>query len=95
MTISSLTVVVFVDDCHIGPIEELHDVLVSGVEQTLCGIEIDAELLRLRVQVQPGLEMWDVEGVADTVNVLAQNRVRGPEDRLDAVLDLLARCNNK
>lgn len=91
----SLTVVVFIDDCHVGPIKELHDVLISDVEQTLCGIEINAEFLRLRVQVQPGFEMWDVESVADTVNVLAQNRVRGPEDRLDAVLDLLTRCNSE
>lgn len=87
--------VVFVDDHHLGPIEELHDVLISGVEQTLCGIEINAELLRFCLQVQPGLEMWNIEGVADTVNVLAQNRVRGPENRLDTVLDLLARCNKE
>jgi len=87
--------IVFVDDHHLGPIEELHNVLISGVEQTLCGIKINAELFRFRLQVQPGLEMWNIEGVADAVNVLAQDRVRGPEDRLNAVLDLLARCNKK
>lgn len=87
----SLTVIVLVDDRHFGPIEELHDVLISDVEQTLCGIEINAKLFRLRVQVQPGFEMWDVEGIADAVNVLAQDRIRGSENRLDTVLDLLAR----
>lgn len=89
--VSTLTVIVLVDDRHLGPIEELHDVLISGVEQTLCGIEINAKLFRLRVQVRPGLEMRDVEGVADAVYVLPQNRIRGPENRLDAVFDLLAR----
>ena len=87
--------VVFVDDHHLGPIKELHDVLISGVEQTLCGIKINAELFRFRLQVQPGLEMWNVESVADTVNMLTQDRIRRSEDRLDAVLDLLARCNKK
>lgn len=93
--LSSLTMVVFVDDHHLRPIEELHDVLVSGVEQTLCGIKINAELFRFRLQVQPGLEMRNVEGVANTVNVLSQNRVRGSENRLNAMLDLLACCNKK
>lgn len=87
--------VVLIDDHHLGPIEELHDVLISGVEQTLCGIEINAEFFRFRLQVQPGFEMWNIEGVANTVNVLSQDRIRGPENRLDAVLDLLARCNKK
>lgn len=88
----SLTVIVLVDDRDLGPIEELHDVLISGVEQTLCGIEIDAELLRFRVQIRSGLEMRDVEGVADAVDMLAQNRIRRPEHRLNAIPDLLARC---
>lgn len=87
--------IVFINNHHLRPVEELHDILISGVEQTLCGIEINAELFRFRLQVQPGLEMWDIEGVADTVYVLAQDRIRRPKDCLDAVLDLLARCNKK
>lgn len=88
-----LTVVVLVDNGDLGPVEKLHDVLISGVEQTLCGIEVDAKLFRLRVQVQPGFQMWNVQCVADAVNVLAQDRIRWAEYCLHPVLDLLTRCN--
>lgn len=90
-----LTIIVLVDNGDLGPVEKLHDILISGVEQTLCGIEVDAELFRLRVQVQPGFQMWNIQCVADAVDVLPQNGIRWPEYRLHAVFDLLTRCNQR
>lgn len=88
-----LTIIVLVDNGDLGPVEKLHDILISGVEQTLCGIEVDTELFRLRVQVQPGFQMWNIQCVADAMNVLAQNGIRWPKYRLHAIFDLLTRCN--
>lgn len=89
------TIVVLVDNGDLGPVEKLHDVLISGVEQTLCGIEVDTELFCLRVQVQPGFQMWNVQCVADAMNVLAQDGIRWAEYCLHPVLDLLTRCNKR
>ena len=54
-------------------------------------MEVEGELVETGVlDVVPGLEMRDVEGVADAGDVRAEERVRRPEERQNAVLYLAA-----
>lgn len=90
-----VTVVLFVDDGDSGPVEVGHDVLQSFVEQRLAGVQVDGELAHLRLQIHPRLQVGDVEGVADGVDVGAEQRVTGTEHCLHAELHLLARCQQR
>ena len=54
-------------------------------------MEVERELVEPCVlDVVPGLEVGYVEGVADAGDVRAEERVRRPEERQDAVLYLAA-----
>lgn len=52
--------------------------------------QVDAELLLLGFEVKPTLEVRDVQGIRDGLDVGAQYWVKRPEHRLDAEADLLA-----
>jgi len=62
------------------------------VHLLLTGVQVDGELLEAGLEVDPGLEVRDVERLADGLDVGAEHRIRRPENRLDALLHLLARC---
>ena len=54
-------------------------------------MEVERELVEAGVlNVVPGLEVRDVEGVADAGDVRAEERVRRAEEGQDPVLDLTA-----
>ena len=76
---NALTVIVLVNNGDSGPIEVGHYVLISGVQQTLCRIQVYADFLSLGVQIQPGLQVRYVQGIAYTVNVLTQDWIRRAE----------------
>ena len=64
---------------------------VSLVHEVLRGVEVERELVEAGVlDVVPGLEVRDVEGVADAGDVRAEERVRRAEEGQDPVLDLTA-----
>lgn len=88
-----LTVILLIDDRDFGPVEEGHDVFEGVVHVFLRGVEVDGELLEGRLEVDPGLDMGDVQSLADRLDVRAQQRVARPEQRLDSELHLLASCN--
>jgi hypothetical protein len=86
---------VFVDDGDFGPVEKAHQVLVCGVENLLRRMQIDGQLVagaRPRLQVQPGLQVRNVQCVADGLDVRTQDRVRWPENGLNSKVNLLASC---
>lgn len=84
---------VFVHDGHLGPVEEAHQVLVGGVERVLRRVQVDGQLVAAgaRLQVEPRLQVRDVQRVADRLHVRTEERVRRPEDRLHPEVDLAAR----
>ena len=54
-------------------------------------MEVERELVEAGVlDVVPGLEVRDIEGVADAGDVRAEERVRRAEEGQDTVLDLTA-----
>ena len=64
---------------------------VSLIHEVLRGVEVERELVEAGVlDVVPGLEVRDIEGVADAGDVRAEERVRRAEEGQDTVLDLTA-----
>lgn len=64
-----LTIVLLVNDGNFGPVQEGHDILESRVQQWLCRVQVDGELLVVWIQVKPSLQVWDVKSVAYRVYV--------------------------
>lgn len=82
-----LTKVLLVDDGHFRPVEEGHQVLVGTVNVLLGRVQIDRELLE-RLVLDPGLNVRNVECLANRLDVAAEQRIPGPEYRLDTEFQL-------
>ena len=64
---------------------------VGLIHEVLRGVEVERELVETCVlDVVPGLEVRDVEGVADAGDVRPEEGVRRAEQRQDPVLHLTA-----
>lgn len=77
-----LTVIFFVDYGDPGPVKKGHKIPESSIQMILRGIQVYTELLEGRLEVDPRLDVRHVQGLADALNVGAEERVRGAEDPL-------------
>lgn len=77
-----LTVIFFVNDGNLGPVEKGHEILEGSVEVILGWVEVYAELLEGLLVVDPGLDVGNVERLADALYVGPQERVRWTKNRL-------------
>lgn len=78
-TARGLTVILLVDYCNPRPIQERHEILECPIQMILGRIEIDAELFEGWLEVDPGLEMRDVQSLAYALYVRPQKRIRRTE----------------
>lgn len=89
-----LTDIILVDDGNLGPVE-VDDQLAQGpTDDRRTRIEVDAELLQVRLQVQAGLDVRNVQCITQRLNVLAEERILRAEDGADAAGQLVTSCRD-
>lgn len=66
-----------VNDGHPGPVKVGHDVLQGEVEERLWWVKVDGELAVFGVQVDPRLQVRNVQGVTYGVDVGSEYGVAG------------------
>ena len=90
-SITAVTLILFIDDGHLGPVEEEHDVYESLVDHVDGRVDVDGEGFVLVVHVDTSFQVRDFQRVADGLNVRPQMRIRRTENRLRSVLHLKTR----
>lgn len=81
----------FVDDRHFGPVQERYHVTVGLVQEILVRVQIYGQSLGVRVQIQSGLDVRQVQSVAHGMHVRSQVTVGGTEKGRNAEIELVTR----
>lgn len=83
--------IVLVDDGDLGPIEVDDQLAQRLADDRRTGVEVDRELFDLRLQVEPRLDVRNVQCIAQALNVPAEQQILRPEDGCDAARQQRAR----
>lgn len=77
---STLTDIIFIDHGDLSPIQVVDQVAYGLADQLRIWVEIDGDLLDLRLQIEPGLEMRNFERIAEALYVIAEQGVLWSEN---------------